>query len=435
MQKRMRTLMGLWNCTCGKKRIRGNIKTCPMCNDPRNPTLTPSEKPYLPDNAEEVPDHVNVGPDWNCNSCGGANRGNATVCESCGKQHDGHDSVNPTIQYKDGIDARGVEFDNPQQINDDRVDDIIGNPLDEALKTVSGEIDQPRKSRVYTLPRTALNKTGQAVTRTREHHAERKEKLTLLEHWSLNLVEVVVAGAVLLLIGVGLLAFYDNFIRTEPKPLTVTSLSWERRMEVEELKTFHESDWSVPSGGRETRHYRAVHHYNTVVDHYETVTHPNPVRVSDGFKNERVACGSTTTDNGDGTFDVETTYCDVPVEQFHTENQPYTTQEPVYRRDPVYRTKYDYDIDRWVTDRWITTSGEAGGIHPQPYYPEDVELQARERAGDEREGTYEVNLEGEGHTYTRNVELNIWDNLELDEGLVGHITKRGALRQIDWPEE
>lgn len=431
----MKKLMGRWNCAdCGHKRNKGTDPNCANCGKPRNQNLQPTEAFYLPTNAEEVdPDFRAVGPDWNCDKCGEVNRGDSNSCTHCGDPRAKQDLVNPIITYKDGVDATGADFDAPNKVNDDRVGDIVGDPLQEALDTVSGDINKPHKGRVYTLPATALRKSGEVATKTREYHTERKERLSLLEHWGLNLMEIAIAGTVIFLLVIGSVAFWDNFIRTEPKPLTVTALSWERRMEVEKLKTFTENDWSIPPGGREIRSYRAVHHRNKVVDHYDTVVHTNPVRVSDGYTTQRVACGSTVTDNGDGTFDSETTYCDERVEQFHTENHPYTTQEPVYRYDPVYQTKYEYEIDRWVTERWITTSGKAGGVHPTPYYPEETKLQAKERVGDEREETYEVVLEGDGHTYTRNIEPEVWDKLELNEGLVGHITKRGSLRQIDWP--
>lgn len=115
---------------------------------------------------------------------------------------------------------------------------------------------------------------------------------------------------------------------------TVVSRSWSRSIDIQRYQTVQESDWEVPAGGRETREYSALHHY----DHIYT--------------------GSTCT----GKPEVCTSnYIDVP----------------------VYRTKYDYDIDRWITVR----TPELHGVGTEATWPDVSDLKDGTALGSERAGT------------------------------------------------
>ena len=80
-----------------------------------------------------------------------------------------------------------------------------------------------------------------------------------------------------------------------PKPATVevTDIGWECEVQLQELKTVTESDWSVPSGARVRDSYSDIYTYT------------------------------------------------------------YVNNIPI----PIYETKYDYDVERWVKGRTIKTSG------------------------------------------------------------------------------
>lgn len=54
--------------------------------------------------------------------------------------------------------------------------------------------------------------------------------------------------------------------------MQITDFSWSRSISIEQNRTFHESDWSVPAGGRVTSQQMEFHHYQSVLDHYETRT-------------------------------------------------------------------------------------------------------------------------------------------------------------------
>lgn len=120
----------------------------------------------------------------------------------------------------------------------------------------------------------------------------------------------------------------------------VVQLTWQRKVDIQQYMTVQESDWNVPHGGRETRRYSALHHYN------------------------HIYTGSTKVCSGTG----KTRTC---------------TSQAHYIDMPVYETKYDYDIDRWITVR----TPERHGIGDNAVWPDVSDLKEGNALGCERAGT------------------------------------------------
>lgn len=135
------------------------------------------------------------------------------------------------------------------------------------------------------------------------------------------------------------------------RELTISDKSWERKVIVEEYRTVHEEDWSIPAGGRKTGEYQDIYTYQEVFDHYDYVTKSR--EVPNGGHEEVVGYR----DNGNGTFEEVTRW----VTDYRTEY--YQEAEPVNRLEPIYRTKYRYDIERWIFDHYETTSGHTDTPH------------------------------------------------------------------------
>lgn len=171
------------------------------------------------------------------------------------------------------------------------------------------------------------------------------------------------------IIGLVLLAF--NMCSAKDYGGTITAKAWERNIEIEQLTTVEESDWNIPSGGRELYTKREIRTYNQVFDHYETRTRQVPYQVEDGYD-------TSYTDNGDGTFTEHQT------PRYRTEYRTEEYEEAVYRDEPVYDTKHYYEIDKWVHKRDVSTSGAAD----EPYWGETKLAKAKSDngVGAEREG-------------------------------------------------
>ena len=142
-----------------------------------------------------------------------------------------------------------------------------------------------------------------------------------------------------ILVAVALLTVFLVTYRQETNA-HVVELSWSRSIDIQEYKTVQESDWNVPANGRQTRSYSAFHHYN------------------------RVVTGSHQSCSGTGNQRVCTTVYD-------------------YTNYPVYQTKYDYDIDRWVTIR----TPEQHGIGTEAAWPDVSDLRDGDGLGAQRAGT------------------------------------------------
>ena len=183
---------------------------------------------------------------------------------------------------------------------------------------------------------------------------------------------------------------------------TVVGMRWSRSVEIEEYKTVRESGWSIPSGGREISRSEEIHHYNSVISHYETKTRTYTEQVLDHYE-EYV---SSYRDLGNGYFEEITSQRPV----YRTETRTETYEEPVYVQVPVYETKYVYDIDKWVHQSYKDTSGN----DKSPYWS-DYECKANERMGSKIE-VFSVSVElGNSDTETYSLSYDQWESLEIGQ--------------------
>ncbi|MDO4475785.1 MAG: zinc finger Ran-binding domain-containing protein [Lachnospiraceae bacterium] len=155
--------------------------------------------------------------------------------------------------------------------------------------------------------------------------------------------------------------------------LKVKGFAWNYNINVEEERLVEDSGWSKPSDMVDLlRTNREIHHYDQVLDHYETKT--------------------TMVDAGNGTFEER------------------TSQEPVYRKEPVYQTKYYYTVYRWFDSRDVTTSG----ADHDPYWG-DPQLASNERELS-RDEVYEItatNKKDKEKTYRLSKED--WESVEIGD--------------------
>ena len=130
--------------------------------------------------------------------------------------------------------------------------------------------------------------------------------------------------------------------------LQVTALNWIRNINIEENRMFSESGWSLPDGAEQTAARQEIHHYDSVLDHYESVDVQRSRQVVDHYETYY-----TYEDNGNGTFTEVPHQRPVYTTEYYTE----TVQQPVYRQVPRYATKYYYNIWRWTPSRDVTATG------------------------------------------------------------------------------
>lgn len=441
----MPILEGAWDCSqCKAVAIPGGLTNCPHCGDPRNTLIDPEETPYLPTNARVVTDSdelavANAGPEWNCGGCGQANRGDATVCSNCNQPKSADDTVAGVYTYVSGVEADSETLSEPGAIQDDWVNTVLtaADPLQEIAE---GPVAMPAR----TFAADALPDEGSDIKRIfstddRSHRSTRQgtPSFAWLRSFPMpTLAKAAAAVALAVTVVFTVLFVHGEYVATYSAPLTVQNLTWERQVEVEAYRTLTKEDWSYPSDARVLGSRQAIHHYNQVLDHYEKKPRQVPVRVQSGSHSESYACGSRTVNRGNGYYEQQTIYCSRTVPDYTTTYRTEYDDVPVYRQVPIYQTKYTYEIDRWVTDRFEVARGESTDDGVWPMWPEPKIADAKLRVGNERRERYDVALaDASGRQFTQQLDLATWDNLSEGETITGHQTKHGNLRGVDWPSE
>lgn len=341
-------IWGYWDCSCGHTHIRGDIAECPGCGSPRLANtkfyVDTSVKEYVEDSQK------NSNPNWICSYCNTQNISTDQVCKQCGasREKDSHTYFNHDDSSSNKRMTQSSVIEQCNMINKEQ------SVFDH--NTVI--------CKIRGVPRTAR----------------------------LAIIYTALAGVV-----IALLAWL--FIPIEHQ-MTIEGFSWQRSIAVEELRTFDESGWSLPTNARLQYTRSELHHNEKVVDHYATKTRQVEHKRITGY-DERVVGYR---DLGNGQFEEETVREPIYETYYDTE----TYQEPVYRMEPVYRTKYYYEIDRWTRIRSVNT-GDSG---KSPYWGK-VALADKERRGTSSE-SYFINghIEGEYKQFSINYE----DWSKLSEG-------------------
>ena len=326
-------IWGYWDCSyCGSKHIRGDNKGCPNCGIARDADT----HFYLDDKAprEYVSEKdKNSNPDWICGYCGSANSSFMSKCTQCGadkKDNDGdyfnkHQKRNIVEQVKTEQDISDIST---------RVTNNVGASFIEKIKGIM--LNTKYKHKIFK--------------------------------------------GVILTLSIILVTIFCIWLFTPiERQMYIDSFEWQRNIEVQELRTFNESDWSLPSSARLQYTKSEIQCYEDVIDHYETKTRQVEHEKIVGYE-ERVVGYR---DLGNGQFEEQTVK--EPKYETYYETEVYT--EPIYRQEPVYATKYYYEIDKWVHDYDIPTSG----VDKAPYWG-TVTLGVKERQGVKSESYYVVGI-------------------------------------------
>lgn len=433
---------GRWDCkVCGTAGNLGRDKICPHCGAPR-PEGT---KFYLPKGEPPVsqPDllrDANAGPDWICANCAASNAGYRVACSQCGalKPSDAHTQKVTDYNLQD-VPRDGDR--GPQEEKEWTCTNCgAHNPESRSVCSNCGVRRGESGSQKYN--RESYGQP-QKPRRVKEPEEPRKilPSVQLPEDRTWLYIGGAVAGILLFLC-----AIWFFFIRTVDTPLTITGFHWERSVNVQVFKTVTEEDWSIPVGGRETSHRSEIHHYDSVLDHYDTKYRTVCEQVSDGYDTESyedcrsVATGSESyvcgeRDLGNGYFEdiecsrtVYETQCDTryrQVPKYRQDCRQESYQDPVYRQEPRYATKYTYEIEKWVYSR---TPGINGDNH-DPVWP-NFTLEENEREAGRTERYVVFFIDEKVKEYSYEMGFDQWSQYELGQKVMAEINTIGQISKI-----
>lgn len=374
-----RIIEGVWDCkSCGNTEIKANQKNCPHCGAPQDKDTKfrlPGQISYVP---KEEESKISKLPDWECPYCGSLNKATDTICRNCGSSKS--DSNN------DYFDLRRIENEKEYK------KESFENSLDEFEENIEDKNSYTSKSSYNNVPIYEKSYT----TPIKKQESTLYEKVdSFFNKFQIPIIAGLVVILAILIIS-AIMPKYDT--------LQVNGFSWQRTIDIEEEKTFEESDWYLPSGAKLKYTNEEIKSYRQVLDHYETVTVQKSREVPNG--SHEVVTGYR--DLGNGYFEEITS----TVTDYTTEYYTETEQQPVYRDEPVYETKYYYSINRWVHKRYIETSGD----DKNPYWGEVV-IGDNEREG-QRSERYQIiatNSKNEEKTYSINYKT--WTHIEKDSKL------------------
>ncbi len=334
-------IKGYWDCSsCGTTGISGDKRNCPGCGKPRGDDV----KFYMKDKtylSDEEAAKVSREADWYCSYCGALNPADMEKCKGCGAS----------------------KADSEKNYHDLR-----------AEEQAKADAEAARKAE-------------------RENAAKAEQRKAAGKKRLIGLIAVAVV-----LIGIFAAIFMPRTTQAE-----VTDISWERSIAVEQYQNVEESDWSLPEGANLHETKREVHHYDQVIDHYETDYVEKSREVIDHYETVYEY-----EDLGNGNFEEVSHEEPVYVTEYYTEE----VERPVYRDEPVYQTKYYYDIWKWIE---VRTSDSSGNDH-------DAEWNVPTLASDEREGTrteaYGITVRNEkDETVSYRVEEEVWNDINVGDGI------------------
>ncbi len=365
-------LLGYWDCQyCGTKKIKGNLRSCPNCGKPRDENtrfyIDPNHKEYVP---QEVAKKINRNSDWICNHCSQLNSDDSTHCKWCGSLRD---STN--LDYHSNIakqKAKEAQEKQPEAWNE---------------RTQ----EEPQESKWYDVPHSEHDfeySANSSSLSSRFTNAKRHSKISIpVKPLLIALLALVVIGGLVFLL---MPREYSG---------TVKAFAWERNILIERYQTVQESDWTLPVGARLRDTREEFYTTTQVLDHYETRTRQVPQQEIVGYRDVTV-----------GYQDLGNGYFDEIVRSEPIYKTTYTTEEyeePIYKTVQIYKTKYYYDVDKWLYERTVRTSGN----NHEPYWGK-TNLKSDERIGSKNQ-TYNVSIETSKNTQTYTMSYDDWGSLKL----------------------
>ena len=394
-------VVGYWDCSyCNAKGISGLEKTCPNCGNPVGKNvkyyMKPMKKTYLD---SETAKNYGKGADWVCAYCGSYNRYNSSICKRCGAQKSSSEENYFGEKMNQSNDSSNTSTEEDSYR---KSESSLSSCYEDDSTDISSEDSAQNYMNSYEETSTDNHKKKNNKTLKDVFHLKNPKGLLIALGGIVALFSII-----MLLVSIFTPKVYDA---------QITSKTWNRTISIEELKTFEESDWDVPYGGRVYFSQEELKGYKQEIDHYETVSHQVAKEVFDHYEYEY-------SDNGDGTFKENR------IAKYRTVYETVYEKVPVYVDVPVYDTKYYYEIDRWCHSRNENTSGESD---ISPYWA-DFELAQNERESGRNE-TYTLYLQTEKKEYTTDVSYSEWnDYKEGDEVSItvvgGIVTKVETLQK------
>ena len=344
---------------------------------------------------------------WDCPVCGTKEiRGDVSNCPSCGRARG--DVKFYVKGYTEGTSLREEELSQFEQLDDQKAQEMGSNP--DWYCSFCNSLNSDNAQVCSNCGATRADSEANYFDRLKKKQEEEAAELAAQPQAApAKKSRSPLAVFAVILIAIVALFVWMNGNKTAGD-LKVTDIGWLRNINIEENRMYSESGWSMPDGAEQTGTRQEIHHYDSVLDHYEDVQVQRSRQVYDHDE-------YTMVDNGNGTFR------EVSHPVYRTEYYYETVQQPVYRQVPRFATKYYYNIWRWTPSRDVTATGtDHNAEWPVP------ELAENEREG-QRSERYLFTVE---HTKEKRspetymLAESDWMNINVDDHLFITSKRTGA---------
>ena len=399
---------GYWDCNyCGASGIDGLTRTCPNCGKSRDKdTRFYMKKGHV----EYVKPVNNNKPDWICKYCEQLNPASTNTCISCGASRDeenldyfeNHIKKNGkqdfTISAEQVKNSRNGEkmYAIHEGNKTSKYEDLHDSKPASSMLQKEDTLDSKTTNHLNEKYSSIKTKSVELPTKNKKNKKNKKSKKHKNKFWTNPDFWKIFSLILVLLLAIGGLVY---LLIPKVEDYTIAQTSWKYEIQIERYQTVDESDWFLPAGGRLKYTREEIHHYEQVLDHYDTEIVNVPHTIIKGYKDE-----TTYSDNGNGTFTEHTE--SVPV--YGTEYTKEKRSVPVYRDEPVYRTKYYYEIDKWLYERSVITSEN----DKTPYWGE-VSLGSDERISNRITKYFADCINKKEETKTFSFSYDDWQVLEI----------------------
>jgi hypothetical protein len=355
------TFEAQWTCSsCGRTAIPGGIKRCPSCGNPKDAGEeyeAPAGKKveYLTPEALKA---IGVDPtqhlsDEECGYCGAKLKPGTQKCPNCGASL-GNVGYTTHVCPSCG-----------RESNDEKCPNC-GAATEEKL-VAHREAEAPEKS----APKLQPGKWPPAwFSKLPAFLQKPKFYIPIL----VLLVFICLCTCV---------SIFGNIPRNEIG--TVTDISWERSIDIQEHQYNEHEDWTLPAGADLVSQEERIESYNQV-----QIGTDQKCGYEESCTTESVYDHTEQTCYDDGTCDEHDVYRD----EQNCSNDYVCNDVPVYEDVPVYATWYVYNIWEWVD----IEPAVARGSDAEVYWP-DVRLADNQREGERTERCVITFTSEKGGTY------------------------------------
>ena len=439
-----RIVTGFWRCPYCNTENEGNVEVCSSCGYSRGIGVKfyydPASKSVVGDGSQ-----ISKKPDWVCHVCGGYNSSSQVICNDCGNprtaddgdyfKSDGRIPPKEANKSDHGWFCPSCRSMNSHDLFTCASCGATRAPTCESCVTT----EEPTCESCVTtekpkceLPELNFNQSSSIGENMNSDERSHMKWPRITEYIELLGLITGFLKVLFFVFTIGIVIFgIIKLLSPKTEIMIIEQVAWEYSVDIERYQAVEKNSWNLPADARLLRMEDEVHHVKEEVDHYEYKTtivtdrvFSHNETVTEVVERENVVGIETEVvdriDLGNGYFEEiieefeiveieeEVIEYEVPIYEIVYEEKKYT--EPVYTDVPVMQTKFYYEVDEWVFNRTVKSSGK----DKQPYWP-NFNLSDKEQVSNKETMYYVTVINSDNTSSQISVDYDCWVELEVGQ--------------------